>query len=210
MTVDYGSHGRAWRDRVSRFGPERSVLNAKRKTPESRAEFDRIQFGAVLPILRSQRRESDRSILDYGCGIGRWSCILGTMGTVLAVDPTPEILASAPRDTPSVSYLPLGCGRIPCWPRAVDVVFSCLVLNAITDPEMLAETVAEFDRALKPGGLLFLVDLTWRHQVESTWSVMRSADEYAELFRDVAPLSVLGSYEDLGEIHSIMAGRKPE
>lgn len=197
-----------WEERVRMYGPHRAVLNVKNSTPEREAEFIRTQEEIVSRLLARQLVASDRAVLDFGCGTGRWSGTLADMvGECVGTDPTSSLLAVAlANGRPGVSFR-----RYEAFVMGgpeFDVVFACLVLNAILDDSMLASAVAGIDRVLKPGGLVFLVDVTRRRNVRTRWSVLRSVEEYALAFTSVAPLHVLGEYLDLGETHSIMAGRK--
>jgi SAM-dependent methyltransferase len=198
-----------WDERVRMYGPRRAVLNVKNSSPEREAAFISAQEAAVVPLLRGMLRREDRFVVDFGCGTGRWSGRLARMviGRCLAIDPTPAILAEAKPD-PRVDYRIMG-RAIPLASGIADVVFACLVMNAIVADEDVVRAVSEIGRVLRPGGLLFLVDVTLRSNERTRWSVLRSEWGYAEMFKDVAPLRAVGSYLDLGELHSIMAGRKP-
>lgn len=199
-----------WAERVRLYGPHRAVLNVKNGTPEREAAFFRTQEDVVSRLLARQLVASDHMALDFGCGTGRWTPILANMvGRCVGIDITPEILsvamACAGWDVIFREY----AGTIPAGRNDFDVVFSCLVLNAILDDEALSETISDMARVLRPGGLVFIVDVTQRSNVRTRWSVLRSVEEYRAAFACVAPLQLLGEYLDLGETHSIMAGRKP-
>lgn len=201
-----------WSERVRLYGPERAASNVSNRTPEMVAAFDRVQREAVRPLLVAQREEGDTLALDYGCGTGRWSATLAALfGECVAMDPTPEIIAAACANSPgsSIRFLRMDGGRVPLADGAAGVVFSALVLNTILSESMLDATVRELGRVLRPGGLLFIVDLTWRPGPRrGRWSVARTSYEYVRAFAEVAPLRHLGEYRDGLEVHSILAGRK--
>jgi ubiquinone/menaquinone biosynthesis C-methylase UbiE len=141
-------------------------------------------------------REDDRDVLDFGCGIGRFSPGLAALvgGHVWAVDPIQTFLDMAPAD-PRVSYLHSEPPTIPLPAASIDVAWSFGVLTVISTQIQLHATLDELDRVLRPSGLLFLVEHASR------------AELYRELcsFADLAPL---GSYIDLGQEFSIMGARK--
>ena len=211
---------REWDTRVESLGVDRAVFHLRHRTPEALAAITKLQEDAILPIFHellggvpAYYEERDVTLLDFGCGIGRWSPTLQQIGRAIAVDPTAQFLEYAkehsPLDPPS-EYRLYCDGRIPMDDGEADVVWACMVLSTVLDDAMLAATVAEIDRVLKPGGLMFLVDNTWGQgkPVRSRWSMSRTVIEYQAAFAKVAPLVELGHYVDLGETNTIMAGRK--
>lgn len=195
-----------WHQRVARFG-RRSVLNL-RHTEEELAEVTRRQIEFVFPILRRHLRGDERVVLDYGCGSGRFTAPLAELigGQAIGVDPIQELLDLAPA-SPSVTYRVLGPdSRIPVDDRSVDVVWSCLVLGAITDEAALRDAAAEITRVLPPGGLLFLVENTADKPSVRHYR-FRPIQAYVALFPGIA-LSHEDDYFDVGERISVLAGRK--
>lgn len=212
--VDWNIRKDRWEDRVRRYGT-RAVFNWAH--PES--ELDAVsekQQQAILPLFGEQLRGDERTVLDFGCGWGRWSTVLADIvrGRCIAVDPTAPLLEIARRqfDSDSVVFAILKDGRVPLTDASVDVVWCCLSLSTILEDEMLDATALELNRVLKPGGLLFVVDHTLGKDgkpVFVEFSRSRSVEEYRARLAPIASLSVLGHYFDLGERIEVMAGRKP-
>ena len=209
---------REWDTRVESLGVDRAVFHLRHRTPEALAAITKLQEDAILPIFERQLEPlltgAEVTALDFGCGIGRWTPYLAaTCGKVIGVDPTAQFLEYAkehsPLDPPS-EYRLYHNGRIPMEDGEADVVWACMVLSTVLDDAMLAATIAEIDRVLKPGGLMFLVDNTWGvgKPVRSRWSMSRTVIEYQAAFAKVATLVEYGHYVDLGETNTIMAGRK--
>ena len=193
-----------WERRAAEHGP-RSVLNLAHG-PEEIDSITRRQMGMLFPALRSLLNGTERLALDFGCGTGRFSIPLAEAirGRVIAVDPIQRLLDLAPSH-PQVEYRRLE-KTIPVASASMDLVFVCLVLGTIVDPDALARSAAEIDRALAPGALLFLVENT-AAKPSLRHFCFRSESEYLALFPGVALLAV-GEYEDAGERISILAGRK--
>ncbi len=194
-----------WQERARKHGV-RSVLNIGHSAAEV-AAHTRFQKDHLFPILRDQLTGEEETVLDFGCGPGRFTPDLAKIvhGTAIGVDPISHLLdLAAPVD--NVEYRLMTEGDIPVPDRSIDVAWICLVLGGIVDEEILASTVAELDRVLKDDGLLFLVEDTADIPDRDYWKY-RSEDSYRELVRfvDLKPLS---SYQDLNNRVSVMAGRR--
>lgn len=198
---------RWWERRAERSGA-RAVLNRGHPDAE-RSRVDEWQKGILLPTLQRQLRGDERTVLDFGCGPGRFTPDLAEVigGRAIGVDPIQSLLDLAPRRG-DVEYRLLENQRIPLEDGSVDVVWICLVLMCITDRGTLDRTVAEIRRVLRPDGLLFLVENT-EEKPDTRHIAYRAIDDYRAIF-PFAPLRDVGEYRDLGERISILAGRKRE
>ncbi len=195
---------RYWEKRARKHGV-RSVLNLG----HSREEVDAVtewQKGILFPMLKAELAGGETTLLDFGCGPGRFTGGLAQLigGQAVGVDPIQHLLDIAPA-APATEYRVSRDGRIPLADGSVDVIWCCLVLGGIAE-DALPATVAEFARVLKPGGLLFLVENTAEKPDSKHWQ-FRSLGWYQQLFPYIA-LRQLGDYEDLGERISVLAGRR--
>jgi len=188
-----------------------------RMNPEAIKQCDALQRSVMLPLLRSQLNGTERVILDFGCGWGRWTQRLADIigGLAIGVDPTPHFLELAEPEE-SVEFRLYEDGHIPCEDASVDVIWCSLVLSVIIDDDLFKHTVIELGRVLKPCGLMFLSDntagppcsRTGRVEIRGHWSRSRTVQEYIDAFAGWVELKFLGNYENLQEVDSIMAGRK--
>lgn len=194
-----------WEERARIFG-RASVLHLGHGDAQYEA-VTRWQQEQLFPVLRRQLRGDERTVLDYGCGPGRFTPGLAAMiGRAVGYDPVASLLALAPRAA-NVDYVQRnGQGQLPLADGSVDVAWICIVLSSVTDEAELERSITEIDRVLAPGGLVFLVENVAPKPDRPTMR-FRSQQFYRELF-PFAPLEVVHEYEDLGEPIVALAGRK--
>lgn len=193
-----------WQKRVKLHG-KRAVLNLNHS--EDEYEFvTEEQKRMLFPILNSLLNGSEQTILDFGCGPGRFTSDLANKinGTAVGIDLSEDFLKLAPR-APNVKYMLLSDDVVWNERFKFDVIWVCLVLGAI--PKLEIEEVAKLiSKSLNPNGLLFLVENT-SDKKDGTYWFFRSQSEYKALFPDIT-LQYLATYVDAGETISVMAGRK--
>jgi SAM-dependent methyltransferase len=194
-----------WEQRAQQHGA-RSVLDIRHSEEEVTAVTD-WQKSILFPHLQRKLRGDERLVLDFGCGPGRFTVGLAELARCrgLGVDPIQSLLDLAPAH-PAVEYRRLEEGRIPVEDHVVDVVWICLVLGTITEEKSLRASVAEIERVLRPGGILFLVENTARKKDRPHFRY-RSIAEYRSLFPS-SHLEHLGDYYDKKERISILAGNR--
>jgi SAM-dependent methyltransferase len=193
-----------WEKRAREFGP-RAVLDM-RHAPEEEEAVTREQQRRLFPLLTQQLTGAERTVLDFGCGPGRFTGPLADLigGQAIGIDPIQRFLDLAPAH-PRVEYRLLKNGQIPLAEGAADVVWVCLVLGGVPHGDLPA-AAAEIRRVLKAGGLLFLAENTQEGVSSPHWT-SRSIEEYQALFPFLS-LGHLDDYHDLGQRVSIFAGRK--
>jgi ubiquinone/menaquinone biosynthesis C-methylase UbiE len=106
-------------------------------------------------IARYVPRESTKTIIDIGCGTGRFTEVLSNhfSARVLGIDPSLNMLVTARQITssPLVEFIRGAAESIPLVESEVDLVFLSMVYHHIQDKDKAA---AEFNRILKRGGFL--------------------------------------------------------
>lgn len=135
------------------------------------------------------------SALDVGCGPGLTDRFLaGRIGELHGVDVSPEMVARAGAENPSVSYQVSDATSIPHEDGRFDVTFAICVLHHV-DRAQRGELVREMARVTRPRGLVVVFEHNPLNPL--TRLVVRNCDfdRDAELLR---PRSVLDLYERAG------------
>jgi len=97
-----------------------------------------------------------KKILDVGCGHGRDARYLSERGfEVVGIDLSRNLLKIARRMAPKAKFLLMDMRDLKFGDEEFDGIWSCASFLHIPKREAL-ETLREFRRVLKPGGLLYL------------------------------------------------------
>jgi len=193
-----------WKKRAKQYGP-RAALNIGHSDAEIEA-VTRMQKEKIFPLLKNELKGNENTILDLGCGPGRFTPDLAELiqGKAIGVDPIQDFLDMAPKHE-DVEYRPMKESTIPADDESVDIVWICLVLGGIIKTRVLRSIVSEVDRTLKPEGLLLLTENTADAKDGAYWK-FRSVEFYQSLF-GFAELKHFSDYYDLDERIPIMVGR---
>ncbi len=114
------------------------------------------QIDAGLKLIETANVRANDSILDIGCGTGRLTCELARFahkGTVVGIDPSPEMFKKAREVSSSIDNILLMNIRAEemCFKNDFDLVYSNSALQWIKEQ---GDVIARSYRALKPGGRL--------------------------------------------------------
>ena len=128
-------------------------------------------------------------LLDVGCGTGSLAILaarrVGPRGSVVGVDPSPEMVARATgkgrRAGVDATFRAGIAQALPFEDARFDVVTCTLVLHQLP-PDALHAAFAEFRRVLKPEGRLLLVDIGGPQDGRDTMHVKRARQHGAHLF----------------------------
>ena len=162
---------------------------------DARARFDkwsatyeesvywRLYFVPLHDMLESRIGEvRGSSVLDVGCGTGDMLRRMDRLGAarLVGIDESEGMLRAArelSREHPGISYLPASAEAVPGEDERFDIVISCVAFHHFPDPRA---SLREIARVMKPGGRLFLCDLTAKGPVGRlclTFGRMTRADE---------------------------------
>jgi 2-polyprenyl-3-methyl-5-hydroxy-6-metoxy-1,4-benzoquinol methylase len=198
-----------WRERAQKYGA-RSVINLS-YPPEHFEMITKQQKQFLLPRLQAGVSGWERTVLDFGCGPGRFTPDLANLmpggGSAVGFDISQELLDLAPR-SPNVRYTSspdeLASSALK---ERFDVLWICLVLGGIPDPRCGA-IMRQLLTTLTPGGLIFFVEHISSTKPGSSFWKFRSLADYQAMFAPV-PLTKIGAYLDMDEEVSILIGRTP-
>jgi ubiquinone/menaquinone biosynthesis C-methylase UbiE len=150
---------------VAGFGAEWSSYDQLALSDE---EYRRL-FDRYFGIFPFDRLPAEAEGFDLGCGSGRWaSGVVGQVGRLHCIDPSPEALAVARRrlgGSPNADFHLAAADSIPLADASQDFGYSLGVLHHIPDTK---RALADCVRKLKPGGW-FLVYLYYRFDHRPGW-----------------------------------------
>ncbi len=151
-------------------------------------EGDHSRQRILDPALEDLFRDvKGKSVLDLGCGEGRYSRILKQKGAVVSgIDPVPRFIEKARSLDPDSIYLEAFAEALPFEDASFDVVLS--YLTVIDIPDLLAAS-REVGRVLRPGGELVVVNISnltsstpeWTRDENGT-KLYRKVDRYMDHF----------------------------
>ncbi len=194
-----------------------------RLTPATRGRLIRSagSYDALTTLLSLGRRwqlrrttvaladlQSGEHVLEVGCGTGDVALVaaraVGPDGTVVGLDPSPEMIAvaqhkaaRAPSGAGSVDFQ-IGVIEALAFPDATfDVVFSSLMMHHLPD-DLKTQGLAEIARVLKPGGRLLVVDI--KHPAGRWGQVLSTLMHHGGIAHGVEGLPVLLHAAGFGEI----------
>ncbi len=120
------------------------------------------------------------SILDYGCGYGRSLAELSAAGykNVVGIDFSEQMLARARLEVSDQRLIRNDGRRLPFKDNCFDVVLLFAVLTCIPDGKEQRIILAEAQRVLRTGGLLYMSDLL----VNNDQRNRERYEQYAEVY----------------------------
>jgi len=149
-------------------------------------------------VSKAVRLEPHFVVLDYGCGVGRWTLWFARkVQRVVGVDISPKMVEAARQaaDTAGISNVEhnvIESIPLPFEDGAFDLVNAVWVLRYIIDEDELVRTASELCRVVRPGGYITFIEMiadeqpVFREQ-EGEFSgptVYRRWEQYRSLFED--------------------------
>jgi len=147
-------------------------------------------------VSRAVRLEPHYSVLDYGCGVGRWTLWFAPqVHRVVGVDLSPKMVEAARQAADEAGIQNAEHHALDGMPLAFedgvfDLVNAVWVLRYIVDDDELARTVEEICRVVRPGGYVTLIEMIAKNEPEfkehegdfSGAAVYRRLEQYRSLF----------------------------
>jgi SAM-dependent methyltransferase len=186
-----------WEDRIAR-GPHEAGT-------EENADF-------TWSFIQGHLADCDPgSVLEYGCAYGRMLRRIRARwpkARLFGVDLSQVALDGLKATWPDKPIPVLFNRNTPPPNVRVDMIFTCTVIQHITDPDILRKVFAGFRRILNPGGKLVMYEnVTWGKGQGGAHMSELSAQEYMDLWPEL-------DWRDCGtlthglERHELLIGRK--
>jgi len=135
---------------------------------------------------------TDKTVLDVGCGIGRFTADLAKNSKqVYAIDFSSAMLSKAKKrfNNKNVYYRHLDILNTGFPNQKFDFIFEVTVLQHITRQKEFAKATQEIKRLIKKEGYVFLCgEMSKYRKKVSPFTVIRTLDEYKKLIK---PLKLL-------------------
>jgi SAM-dependent methyltransferase len=201
-----------WARRAVEFG-RRCVVNLS--IPEDRFEsVTTYQAGILFPLLGAQLASPPASILDYGCGVGRFATgLLQATGAsrYTGYDFTAELIAIARGEVadPRATFETGEPKSFLAHAGTFDLIWIHQVLGGVPD---LADLARDICGCLEPGGLMFIAEATSVDiRGNEFWRIRKEGDYELHFAEHGVPLQKIGSFAPVaGGAHdvSVFAGKK--
>lgn len=192
-----------WDSRADKLGAY-SIIDS-RHTIDEYDYVTRRQKEIIYPYFLSSLNGYEQSVLDFGCGAGRFTSDLAEMinGKSVGLDITQKLINICPPHE-QVKYI---CDKkfFDNNKLIFDVVWVCLVLGGLTENEIVI-LAKNIEAVLADNGLLFIVESTGDTYLEDVWRI-RTRQQLSSMF-PLMQLKHIGTYFDVNQEISVLAGRK--
>jgi SAM-dependent methyltransferase len=139
---------------------------------------------------------SAQFVLDIGCGVGRWSARLATLGsTVIGIDLSREMAKRAKsrlsKRNLKGDFVVASVEKLPFIPNLFDSILSVTVLQHNVEKSSFDSAVSEILRIIRMDGTLVLLEYTYDSSKKFTEHFPTVAHNYEEAFASDKKLSLI-------------------
>ena len=140
------------------------------------SSFDHVMLGEMEKARDDVARalQGKRSVLDVGCAGGAMAGVLkhSNVDEVWAMDPSAYLLQHAAKSHPAVNFV-LGVAEDTPFPdQRFDGISACFLFHEIP-PKYTDASFAEFNRILKPGGVVAVCEPSDVQARGALWSMFK-------------------------------------
>lgn len=158
-----------WENRYQSFGGNRTVGYGSMNDDEY------LRVVAEYTHIISPWLGTPRSVLDFGCGIGRWTDLLKSVSKeYYPCDITQQC------DIESFELVQNGV--IPFGDMKFDLIWTCVTLQHVIDENLLVNISHQFRNRLSPEGTIILTENVSNNS-DSDYLRFRRVDDYIALFQ---------------------------
>ncbi|MGM1050686.1 MAG: class I SAM-dependent methyltransferase [Bacillota bacterium] len=132
----------------------------------------------------------NKTVLDFGSGTGA-NCSIFKPGLYLGIEPDGKRVGLAKQLYPEHNFMTFKENRIPAQNDSIDYIFIIAVLHHIDDKQ-IKEYLLEFERILKPGGKVIVMEpylcnqKKWNNRFMNWYDdgeYIRNENSYLDLFQ---------------------------
>jgi ubiquinone/menaquinone biosynthesis C-methylase UbiE len=173
-----------WNELVKRLGPREDVVIIPGAPSITNMYVDRLQRKALICQLSFF---TGNTILDIGCGIGRWARLLTDKANqVIGIDISKEMIKIAKQriKNPNVHFIVASVHAIPLHSKSVDFSLSCTCLQHICEEDKQKKGIQEITRVTK-SRILILELMSKAKKIKLTHypTLITPKSEYVEALR---------------------------
>ncbi len=152
--------------------------------------YDALQRQLFFRLLKKCRNVN--TVLEIGCGIGRWAGYLQNHGlSYTGIDISPKMVEIARKRVPSAAFFTMSADALAIEDEKVDLVVSVTVLQHIPYKQQ-CKAIAELCRVTKNGGhILFIEDTKPPEKSFNLFSHSRCGWETLFVTNGCSPVSVI-------------------
>jgi|TARA_Y100000034_G_scaffold94516_1_gene114543 ubiquinone/menaquinone biosynthesis C-methylase UbiE len=147
-------------------------------------------------LLDNVDLNKEMTVLDAGCGTGRWSLLMAPyVKKVIGLDNNQKAIDvlqnKVKQGNTNIETLCNSITSIPLPDNSVDMTFTNITLQHITGDDFV-KAVGEIKRVTKPGGQIVLIEHSFTLIKNTPDLVCRKPKEYAEAFKPAKLKKVSG------------------
>ena len=209
--MKYNINKEYWVDRYGRMEAERVVGNVSWNADKYKKENDEWE-SKIRPFLDKIKIDGQSSLLDFGCGIGRWIPMLGEYCThYYGTDIMESAIDRAMKVKSKNEFSFFGeieDEKIPNIAPKYNTIYTCVVLQHVVDDNVLREYVKQFYDLLDDDGHALIVENVSKNK-DKNYIKFRDKEFYITLFEKTGfKLVEKESFISTSEEHCIMLFKK--
>lgn len=177
-------HQKFWNS-LAKVGENSSVIDPMDKRGFKNQYIAMIRTCSIIEKLR----DTDRSVLDFGCGTGGLTEAISQAGKeVTGIDISKDLLAltKTRKFKKPVNFIEYSKLPLPLDSHQFDAITIYAVLQYIKEKKDLADIFSELHRILKKGGRIIFMEQCRRktHVEKDGYKVQRSVSDYLEIIEE--------------------------
>jgi 2-polyprenyl-3-methyl-5-hydroxy-6-metoxy-1,4-benzoquinol methylase len=184
-----------WNGTASRFGEKGDYTPVLHPSAKGLLNWytDYLQRTALNDVVK---QSSGKTVLEVGCGVGRWTTRLATAGAqVIGIDLSREMAKRAKARTAKqnlgIDYVVSSASELPFVSHSFVLLISVTVLQHITEDVTFKLAVSEIKRTVRVGGDIVLLEYIGGNKENSCAIFPTVTHNYKKVFEKNGELSLI-------------------